>query len=237
MDYVSLNLWPTAVETLHLLKPDIYAKGPDYQDQTTDLTGKIADEEEAVRSVGGKLYITSGQVFSSSRLLNQTLSGYTDKQTEYFRIFAQKSLSEEIISWLKKLKTLRVLVIGETIIDRYSYCYPIGMITKDPIIDVKYLHEEWFAGGIIAVANHGAGFYQSVDLITALGEKDSHEQFIHTHLKDEVNTHFIYKTDFPTIIKQRFVANAAASITVSTVGHRTSIEPVGLYKYIRTLLK
>lgn len=205
VDYVALNLWPTAVETLHLLKPDIYAKGPDYQDQTTDLTGKIKDEEEAIRSVGGKLYITNGQVFSSSCLLNKTLSGYTDEQLEYFRTFALEYPAEEIISWLKKLKNLRVLVIGETIIDRYSYCQPIGMVTKDPIIAVKYLHEEWFAGGIIAVANHGAGFYHTVDLITALGERDSHEQFVHTHLKDEVNPHFIYKKDSPTIIKQRFV--------------------------------
>ncbi|NLL11721.1 MAG: adenylyltransferase/cytidyltransferase family protein [Methanomicrobiales archaeon] len=205
VDYVALNLWPTAVETLLLLKPDIYAKGPDYQDQTTDLTGKIRDEEEAIRSVGGELFITSGQVFSSSRLLNQSLSGYTDEQIEYFRSFALKHPADEVISWLKRLHTLRVLVIGETIIDRYSYCYPIGMVTKDPIIAVKYLHEEWFAGGIIAVANHGAGFYHSVDLISALGEKDSYEQFIHTHLKDEVNSHFIYKTDSPTIIKQRFV--------------------------------
>jgi rfaE bifunctional protein nucleotidyltransferase chain/domain len=205
VDYVALNLWPTAVETLHLLKPDIYVKGPDYQDQTTDLTGKIKDEEEAIRSVGGELYITTGQVFSSSRLLNQTLSGYTDEQVEYFRNFAQEYPAEKIISWLKKLSSLRVLVIGETIIDRYSYCQPIGMVTKDPIIAVKYLHEEWFAGGIIAVANHGAGFYHTVDLITALGERDSHEQFIHAHLKDEVNPHFIYKKDSPTIIKQRFV--------------------------------
>jgi bifunctional ADP-heptose synthase (sugar kinase/adenylyltransferase) len=34
-----------------------------------------------------------------------------------------------------------------------------------------------------------------------------------------------------------FVANAVASMAVSTVGHRSSIEPVGLYKYITTLLK
>jgi rfaE bifunctional protein kinase chain/domain/rfaE bifunctional protein nucleotidyltransferase chain/domain len=205
VDYVSLNLWPTAVETLRLLKPDVYAKGPDYQDQMNDITGKITEEEEAVRSVGGRLFITSGEVFSSSRLLNQDFSGYSDEQAGYFRSFAGQHSAAEIISWLKRLSTLRVLVIGETIIDRYTYCQPIGMVTKDPIIAVKYLHEEWFAGGIVAVANHGAGFYGSVDLITALGERNSHDQFINTHLKEEVTPHFIRKRNSPTIIKQRFV--------------------------------
>lgn len=205
VDYVALNLWPTAVETLHLLKPDIYAKGPDYQDQVNDLTGKITEEEEAVRSGGGRLYITTGQVFSSSHLLNQVFSGYSDEQTEYFRSFGEQYSAQDIISWLKKLGSLRVLVIGETIIDRYTYCQPIGMVTKDPIIAVKFLQDEWFAGGIIAVANHAAGFYKTVDLITALGEFDSYKEFIDTHLNEEIIPHFVYKINSPTIIKQRFV--------------------------------
>ena len=135
MDYVALNLWPTAVETLLLLKPDIYAKGPDYQDQTTDLTGQIRDEEEAIRSVGGELFITSGQVFSSSRLLNQSLSGYTDEQIEYFRSFALKHPADEVISWLK-LHTLRILVIGRQS-STVFLLLSIGMVTKDPTVAVN----------------------------------------------------------------------------------------------------
>jgi len=205
VDYVSLNLWPTAVETITLLKPDIYAKGPDYLDQAKDLTGKIQEEEEAVRSIGGRLFITKGPVFSSSTLLNKSFSGYSDELLSYLESFSGKHSAEEVISWLKALSNLRVLVIGETIIDRYTYCQPIGMVTKDPIIAAKYLHEEWFAGGIIAVANHVAGFCKKVELITMLGEMDSHEQFIRSHLKEEINPHFIYKKDSPTIVKQRFV--------------------------------
>jgi len=40
VDYVAINKWPTAMETIELLKPDIYAKGTDYKDAQKDYTGK-----------------------------------------------------------------------------------------------------------------------------------------------------------------------------------------------------
>ena len=43
----SINRWPTAVEALKLIRPDVYAKGPDYKDPQADLTGKILEEEVA----------------------------------------------------------------------------------------------------------------------------------------------------------------------------------------------
>ena len=71
VDYVAINQWPTAVDTIRLLKPDFYVKGPDYQDSEKDHTGGINLEEEAVNSVGGKLIITEDITFSSSNLINR----------------------------------------------------------------------------------------------------------------------------------------------------------------------
>lgn len=241
VDYVALNLWPTAIETIHLIKPEKYVKGPDYRDQTKDVSGMIQDEEEAVRSIGGRLFITKGQVFSSSTLLNKSFSGYSDEMQTFLESFSQIHSADEVITWMKALSNLRVLVIGETIIDRYTYCQPIGMVTKDPIIAAKYLHEEWFAGGIIAVANHVAGFCQNVELLTALGEKDSHEQFIRSHLKEEITPHFIYKKDSPTIIKQRFVDNylnqklfEVHSINEEAISSEQSDELIRLFTSIKS---
>ena len=45
VDYVAINQWPTAVETIHLLSPDYYVKGSDYSNPAEDRTGGIALEE------------------------------------------------------------------------------------------------------------------------------------------------------------------------------------------------
>ena len=47
VDYVALNRWPSAVEMLKIVSPDVYAKGPDYKNHQADLTGRIGEEEAA----------------------------------------------------------------------------------------------------------------------------------------------------------------------------------------------
>ena len=57
IDYVAVNEWSTAVETIGVVRPDIYVKGSEYEDHSRDLTGKIRDEVEAVVK-GGRLRIS-----------------------------------------------------------------------------------------------------------------------------------------------------------------------------------
>jgi rfaE bifunctional protein kinase chain/domain/rfaE bifunctional protein nucleotidyltransferase chain/domain len=205
VDYVALNEWPTAVETIQLLKPEIYAKGSEYKKAENDMTGKIVDEERALRAVGGSMLFTEDIVFSSSTLINQFSSDFPDETRKFFQTLATTHGENKIFSYLDTAKKLRVLVIGEAILDEYNYCDMIGVATKDPAIGVRYLSQERFAGGILAVANNLASFCDSVDLIAMLGQFEPEEVFIREHLASNINPEFFYKENSPTIIKQRFV--------------------------------
>ncbi len=79
VDYVAVNQWPTAVETIKLLKPDFYVKGPDYKDSKDDITGKIKDEAEAVQSIGGEIRFTEDITFSSSHLINSIIPPFGEE--------------------------------------------------------------------------------------------------------------------------------------------------------------
>lgn len=70
VDYVSINKWPTAEETLKLLRPDIYVKGQEFEN-LDDKTGKIQKEYEVLREVGGEMRFTHEIVFSSTQLLDK----------------------------------------------------------------------------------------------------------------------------------------------------------------------
>ncbi len=74
VDYVAVNKWPTAEETLRLLRPDYYVKGQEFE-TLQDKTGKIQREYEVVREVGAEMRFTHEVVFSSSKLLEQYCSG------------------------------------------------------------------------------------------------------------------------------------------------------------------
>src|SRR5665213_1790599 len=66
-------------------------------------------------------------------------------------------------------RALRVLVVGEAIIDHYVYCETMGKAGKEPILAARYISEEKFVGGILAVANHVAAISDHVTLQTVLG--------------------------------------------------------------------
>ncbi|MDY6834949.1 MAG: adenylyltransferase/cytidyltransferase family protein, partial [Chloroflexota bacterium] len=205
VDYVAINRWPTAVETIQLLKPDIYAKGPDYKDTRCDYTGKICDEEAAILSVGGEIVFTEDITFSSSSLINKYMPGFPKEVSDYLSQFSSKYSADDVLGYLDSALKLKVLVIGETIIDEYQYCNIIGKSAKEPILAAQYLSTEKFAGGSLAISNHVAGFCERTGLITFLGAEDSQERFVRQHLKDNVEATFLYKGNSPTIIKRRFV--------------------------------
>ena len=66
VDYVVANKSPTAEEIIKSIQPNVYCKGPDYKNHSDDITGKITDEEDAVKLVGGKIMYTDDITFSSS---------------------------------------------------------------------------------------------------------------------------------------------------------------------------
>ena len=229
VDYVAIDEWPTAVEAIRRLKPAVYVKGSDYADAGDDLTGKIVDERQAVEEHGGRIHFTAEITFSSSGLLNVHFDVYPEEAQSFLREFRQRHSADEVIGLLRDLKGLRVLVIGDAIIDEYHYVQSLGKSPKELLVTTRYLREEQFAGGILACANHVAGFCDRVDLVTCLGTRDSREEFIRSHLKGNVSPTFFYRDDTGTVVKRRYVEQAFLSkmFEVSFLDDTDLPEPVG----------
>lgn len=70
VDYVAINEYPTAEETLRLLRPHYYVKGQEFEG-LEDKTGKIQREYQVLQEIGGEMRFTQEIVFSSTQLLNK----------------------------------------------------------------------------------------------------------------------------------------------------------------------
>lgn len=205
VDFVAINEWPTAVETIKALRPHFYAKGSDYLKREDDITGKIYEEEEAVKSVGALMHFTDEISFSSSGLINTFLAPYPEEANDFFLKFKKKHSPKDIINCLRDTEDVKVLVIGDIIIDEYHYCAGMGKSQKDNIIATRFLNDDIFAGGVLAAANHIAGFCKDVTLLSCIGTKNDYRHFISGHLKNNIKTNFFYCPDVPTVVKRRFV--------------------------------
>ena len=204
VDFVAINRWPTAVETIRQLRPAVFAKGSEFRG-LSDTIGHVAREAEAVREVGGEIAFTDDLVFSSSGLINQYLSPYPDAVRDYLTDFAARHSADDVLAPLRAAESLRVLVVGEAIIDEYTYCEAIGKSGKEPVLASRYLGTDRFAGGVLACANHLAGFVKAVDVLTLIGQGGDEAEFIRAVLKPTVTPILVEKPGAPTIVKQRFV--------------------------------
>lgn len=205
VDYVAINKWPTAVEAIQIVKPSSYAKGADYRDQAADVTGGIAVEQRTVEQFGGKLIFTDEITFSSSSLLNRHMPVFSEDVTNYLANFRQKYSSEDVNGILKAAADLKVLVLGEAIIDEYQYCETLGKSGKEPILAAQYIRSEKYVGGSLAIANHVASCSNHVTVLTLIGSEDSHEDLIRAKLARNVTPVLVEMPGAPTLVKRRFI--------------------------------
>jgi rfaE bifunctional protein kinase chain/domain/rfaE bifunctional protein nucleotidyltransferase chain/domain len=214
VNFVAANKWENAVETIKQIRPDVYCKGPDYQEHGDDLTGKITEEEDAVVSIGGAINYTSGVTFSSSNLLNEYGNVFDDAQKKFIEQVTSKWNFNETLEAVENLRDLRVLVLGESIIDQYVFCEALGKSGKEPVLVLRELQTQQYAGGAAAIAQHLSEFCQEVTLLSMLGEKGEYENFLRNGLPDNVSASFIKKKGAPTIVKKRFVDTVSRNKTL-----------------------
>ena len=205
VDYVAINEWPVATKTIKKIKPNYYCKGQDYKDSSKDLTGKIREEEKAIKLVGGELIITNEPMHSSSELINKFGNIYSDAQKKYITKIKKKFSFEKIQKLLDNLTKLKVLVIGESIIDQYVFCESLGKSGKESVLVFKDIKTEKYLGGVLATARHLSTFCNNIKVLSFLGEAKQEESFIKRNIEKNIKLDFLKKSNSTTIIKRRFV--------------------------------
>jgi rfaE bifunctional protein nucleotidyltransferase chain/domain len=205
VDYVAINKWARATESIQRLRPDFYVKGGEYKDAPKDVTGGITLEEQAVKAIGGEIVFTEEITFSSSSLINRHLPVFSPEVRGYLESFAARHSVASVLSYLDRARELRVLVIGEPIIDEYQYCQAMGKSSKEPMLAVRRLSTERFAGGVLAAANNLADFCGHVGVVTLLGEQNPEDEFIRENVDRRVEKTLVYRCDAPTIVKRRLI--------------------------------
>ena len=214
VDFVAINEWPTAIEPIKILKPDLYVKGPDYKDYKEDVTGNIQLEEDAVKLGGGRIAFTSDVTFSSSLLINQQISQLDNEQKQFLEKLKSKYSFNQINEYIDQLKELKVLLIGELIIDEYVFCNTIGKSGKEPVLVSQKISSDRYAGGVLAVANQISDFCKEGKVLSYLGDSDESNQFIKQNLGPNISLDCIIKSDSPTILKTRYIDNYTKTKTL-----------------------
>lgn len=195
------------------LKPDVVVKGQEFEE-------RFNPESEIVSSYGGKLVFGSGDVvFSSVDLLRKEFKdfggGCLSKPSDYL---ARHLITEEsLCDTVSKFKTLKVIVIGDIIVDEYIECDALGMSQEDPTIVVTPVLTRKFLGGAGIVSGHAKGLGSNVSFFSVAGN-DENNKFVCSELDKWGVKPFIYADDTRTTsLKQRFRAGNKTLLRVNSL--------------------
>ncbi|WP_373071978.1 PfkB family carbohydrate kinase [Sulfurimonas sp.] len=199
-----------AVEYIKKNRPDIVVKGKEFSD-------KYNPELDTINSYGGKLLFTSGEIgFASLDLLNEEFQLPTSKTKHNSAFINRHNLDmEDLKSILERFSNLKVLVIGDTIIDEYITCEPLGMSQEDPTIVVSPLASKKFIGGAAIVASHASSLGADVSFFSVIGN-DSTYEYVDNNLKElGIKTYLYQDSTRPTTLKQRYRASSKTLLRVN----------------------
>lgn len=213
IDFVILNDAPDAVPAIERIRPHFYVKGSEYRNHAGDVTGKIAEEAHAVAIYGGAIYYTDDIVFSSSSLLNRYFDTIPAPVSAFLSELKEQYSSEDVMKALDSLSSLKVLIVGDAILDEYQYVDPLGLTGKGLHMVARCKDKEVFLGGSLIIANHVAQFAGNVTLLTALGKDCPYLNFINQTLDPKVNCAFSYLDESRSLVKKRYVLRDGKTLT------------------------
>jgi rfaE bifunctional protein kinase chain/domain len=190
-------------------KPDILVKGKEFEN-------KYNHEEDLLKTYGGKILFSSGEIgFSSLNLLKDFDMSFLNLSHDTKFIKRHKIEKSKLIDYINKFSNLNVLVIGDTIIDEYITCDAIGMSQEDPTIVVTPISNKKFIGGAAIVASHAKTLGAKVSYISVAGA-DGNFDYTHEYLTQlGINTYLLKDSTRPTTLKQRFRAQNKTLLRVN----------------------
>lgn len=205
VDAVCISDSQTSEKVIKIIKPNLYFKGPDYKVNKNDKTKNIYKEINLVKKFKGKIKYSKDEVFSSSQLINKHFSISQSEQKLFGQKLSKKFPIEFIESSIEKFKSLKILLVGETIVDQYVFCEVLGKSGKEPNLVISDKLTENYLGGAGAIANHLSSFCKKIEFITYVGEKKQNFNFIKKNLKKNIKFDPLLKKNSPTIIKKRYL--------------------------------
>jgi len=218
VDFVVIDRQPKPLENLRALQPDYFAKGYEYVDGRVDP--RTQEEMDVLETYGGEFIFTPGDiVFSSSKII-ETQPPDLASEKLLMLLEAERLTFSDLTAALEKLAGVNIHVVGDTIIDSYTYTTLIGGNTKTPTFSVRHDERIDYVGGAGIVAKHLRAAGANVTLTTTLGD-DPLKDFALADLKKAgVKVNAIVDGTRPTTNKNAFIAGGYRLLKVDTLDNR-----------------
>jgi rfaE bifunctional protein kinase chain/domain len=219
VDFVIVDPNPTPIEQMRVLQPDFFAKGYEYF--ANGVPPKTQEELDTLAEYGGEMVFTPGDIVYSSSALIESAPPNLGIEKLLALMDSEGVGFDDLRRTLHGLTGLKVHVVGDTIVDTYSYCSLLGATAKSPTFSVKHDFSEQFAGGAAVVARHMKTAGADVTFTTVLGDDEMGRFVVDDLTKSGVHVVASIDSTRPTTHKERFIADGYKMLQVDRVDNRS----------------
>ena len=211
VDYVIIDDHETPIENLKFIQPDFFAKGYEYSAE--GIHPKTREEMAVIESYGGELLFTPGDLVLSSSAIIETTPPNLATEKLLALLHSEGLDFGDLKTALTKLKGVKVHVVGDTIVDSYTYCSLVGGTAKTPTFSVKHEREVDFP-------KHLRQAGAEVVFSTVLGD-DGLKDFVLKDLEASgIECHAVIDPTRPTTQKNAFITNGYRLLKVDKLDNR-----------------
>ena len=199
---------------LELLRPDIYVKGKEFEDV---WDGRFGRERRLVEGFGGRVMFSSGDVvYSSSEIIDSHRERLEPTREQAAAYCARHGIdAARLHRVLDAVRGKKILIVGETIVDRYIHVDPLGMSADSPVLAVRPREEETFIGAAAIVAQHVNALGAEARLVTLVGD-DAEGERVRSALDEAgVKARAVVDDTRPTILKTRYLSEGKKLLNVN----------------------
>ncbi|MDC0233026.1 PfkB family carbohydrate kinase [Pelagibacteraceae bacterium] len=205
VDFVIIDKNITPIENLKKIKPDFYAKGFEYGSK--QITEATKEEIKVLKKNKGKIIFTpSDVVYSSTNFLKLSRPDITYEKL-LFLMSNKKINFNDLRDSLQGLEKIKVHIIGDTIVDKYTWTSLIGGQVKTPTLSVVKQNEKKYVGGAGIVAKHISSAGAKTVFTTILGDDINKDYVIEDLKKYNVKLNSIVEDNKPTTEKNVIICN------------------------------
>lgn len=183
-------------QILEEIRPDIVVKGREFANLKNP-------ENEIISKYGGKLVFASGSGIPSTfgaEVLQSEATGHLPLDFMY----RHQIKTRELLEVIENFKRMKILVIGDLIIDEFISCSPLGMSQEEPVVVVTPTSTQKFLGGAGIVAAHCASMGATTHFLSLAGDDSNREWALSKLSEFNVCSDLVTSKDRITTHKQRF---------------------------------
>ena len=137
------------------------------------------------------------------------------------KVFERQEIVHSDLSQLtKNFSSVNLIVVGDTILDRYTSCDALGMSAEAPVVVLRELADQTFTGGAAIVAAHIKSFGAQCHFISVVGNDDDGSAARQRLTEQNVAHNLVVDDTRPTTVKTRFMVEKQKMFRLSRLDDR-----------------